>query len=828
MTTLRLSALKYCRLAAVAAVLACAFPAGAEPSGDPLSLVRRGGSAANANLANAQFVNPAFAGDSSAPFLGYRLLRYEGRNSSDHLAALTIAGFTLSYLRVADLYDPATRDFTGAHMNIATIAKGFFFGNVFGLGGAYSFSAGASEGYDRYRSFTAGAVLRPARFISIAYALRDVNEPRVGSGTTPGSEVYSVSVRPYGDRLSISLDAARRYGQRFDRDGLYVSADLRLPRDIMLFVGTNPGRNISGGILVPVDLEGPRGSTLILDYFNAAGAHGAPRAGAYGIALTSAKYRDAVAAAKGVLAIRFAESMNEIEEERILGGRRPSFHDMIAALDEAAADPAIAAVILKIDGMPLGFAQIQEVRAAVKRFRASGKKVYAALASTGNREYYLAAAADRVCLAPNSPFAITGLVAEVYFFKGLMDKAGVRFESISKGKYKSFNEPFTREHMSEAHRENLTELLSDLNTQYLDDIGADRGLGRATIESLFARGFLVPDDAKSERFVDEVAYPSELEKRVADDAPGMNRIVKLEEYIARKRRTVEWGPVPAIAVVHVSGSIIRGEGSRSGLFGPNAIGDESFRKMLEQVFGDPSVRAVVIRVNSGGGSATASDFMWHALLEMKKKHDKPVVFSFGNIAASGGYYIACTGDKIFSGGGTVTGSIGVVMGKVNLTRLYATLGINKDIIKMSEFADIFDESRELSVRERELLQKAVDFTYRGFTEKVAKGRGIANDLIPSVAEGRVFAGTRAKERALVDSIGGLVAAIEYARGMAGIERRCRVVHLPARKSSIVEMIGSTAAGDAIAALEPIRNALQDLYRSDEAWLFLYPYRIEIK
>ncbi len=125
MTTLRLSALKYCRLAAVAAVLACAFPAGAEPSGDPLSLVRRGGSAANANLANAQFVNPAFAGDSSAPFLGYRLLRYEGRDSSDHLAALTIAGFTLSYLRVADLYDPATRDFTGAHMNIARSPRGF-------------------------------------------------------------------------------------------------------------------------------------------------------------------------------------------------------------------------------------------------------------------------------------------------------------------------------------------------------------------------------------------------------------------------------------------------------------------------------------------------------------------------------------------------------------------------------------------------------------------------------------------------------------------------------------------------------------------------------
>jgi protease-4 len=382
--------------------------------------------------------------------------------------------------------------------------------------------------------------------------------------------------------------------------------------------------------------------------------------------------------------------------------------------------------------------------------------------------------------------------------------------------------------MSEAHRENLTELLSDLNTQYLDDIGADRGLPRAAIESLFARGFLVPDEAKSGRFVDEVAYPSELEKRLVNDGPGVKRILRMEEYIARKRRLVDWGPVPAIAVVHVTGSIIRGEERRSGLIGPNATGDESFRKMLEQVFGDTSVRAVVIRVNSGGGSATASDFMWHALLEMKKKYNKPLVFSFGNIAASGGYYIACTGDKIFSGGGTVTGSIGVVMGKVNLGKLYATLGVNKDVIKMSEFADIFDESRELSTRERELLQKAVDFTYRGFTEKVSKGRGISKENIPGVAEGRVFAGSRAKERALVDSIGGLVAAIEYAKGMAGVERRCRVLHLPSRRSSVVEMLGSATAGDALAAIEPIRNALQNLYHGDEAWLFLYPYRIEIK
>lgn len=821
----RLSALKFCRVAALAAVLACALDARAASAPDPLDFVRRGGHAANANLTGAQFINPAFADDDAAPFISYRLLRHEGGDDSDHLASISIAGLALSYLHAGDLYDPAVDDFTGARMDIASVAKGFFFGNVFGIGAAYSFAAGASDGYRKYRSFTAGALLRPARFISLGYVLRDLNEPRLGGGRVPVSEVYSISIRPYGDRLSLSCDAARRYGQRFDRDGLFFSAELRLPRDILVFAGANPSGDISAGALVPIDFEGPRGSTLVLDYFNGMGRKGAPRTAAYGVGLSAAKYRDAVAPSHGVLVIRFAERMNEIEEERVLGERRPSFHDMIAALEEAATDRSISAVLLTIDAMPLGFAQVQEARAAVKRFRASGKKVYAALASIGNKEYYLAAAADEVCMAPNSPFAISGLVAEVYFFKGLMDKAGVRFESVSKGKYKSFNEPFTREGMSEAHRENLTELLSDLNGQFLDDVGADRRLARSEIEALFARGFLEPAEARNARFVDEVAYPDDMEKRLAG---GVDRVVKLEEYLARKRRAVEWGPVPVVAVVHVSGSIIRGEERRSGLFGPNATGDGSFKKTLERVFSASSVRAVVVRVNSGGGSATASDFMWHALLEMKKKYNKPVVFSFGNIAASGGYYIACTGDRIYSGAGTVTGSIGVVMGKLNLGKLYATLGINKDIIKMSEFADIFDESRELSPRERELLQKAVDFTYRGFTEKVVGGRSIPAGSIPSVAEGRVFAGSRAKERALVDSIGGLVAAIEYAKSAAGVDRPCRVIHLPERKSSIVEMLGSASADDALAVLEPIRGALQGLYFSDEAWLFLYPYRIEIK
>ena len=215
-------------------------------------------------------------------------------------------------------------DFTGARMDIASVAKGFFFGNVFGIGAAYSFAAGASDGYRKYRSFTAGALLRPARFISLGYVLRDLNEPRLGGGRVPVSEVYSISIRPYGDRLSLSCDAARRYGQRFDRDGLFFSAELRLPRDILVFAGANPSGDISAGALVPIDFEGP-GARRSFSIISTAWAVKARRTAAYGVGLSAAKYRDAVAPSHGVLVIRFAERMNEIEERGSGSGVVPRY-----------------------------------------------------------------------------------------------------------------------------------------------------------------------------------------------------------------------------------------------------------------------------------------------------------------------------------------------------------------------------------------------------------------------------------------------------------------------------------------------------------------------
>jgi protease-4 len=417
---------------------------------------------------------------------------------------------------------------------------------------------------------------------------------------------------------------------------------------------------------------------------------------------------------------------------------------------------------------------MQELREEIGRFRKNGKQVYALLNYTGNKEYYLATSADKIYFTPNSTFTITGFKMQIYFLKGLMDRAGVKYESVSKGKYKSFNETFTRTGMSPDAKDNMQEILSDLNNQFINGISEGRNIPAEKINELFAAGFYLPETAKDKGFIDAIMHRENAVAELTENS----QMIKFEEYIEEHERFREWGPIPEIAVVHVTGSIISGRGGDSSY--SSTTGDYDYREAIEKAFTTSSVKAVVIRIDSGGGSAAASDYMWNFLLLMKKKHPKPVVFSFGNIAASGGYYIACTGDKIFASRGTITGSIGVVAGKLSLKELYSKLGITSETIKMSEFADVFSEARDLTEKERKLFQENIDFIYDRFTGRVIEGRKIDSSKIPGIAEGKVHTGRGAAENGLADENSGLMGAIEFAVKESGIEDYYTVVHLPER------------------------------------------------
>ncbi|HPG51062.1 MAG TPA: signal peptide peptidase SppA, partial [Spirochaetota bacterium] len=701
--------------------------------------------------------------------------------------------------------------------------KGFFFRNMIGFGLSHSFSTSRNRLYKGYYGLSWGLLFRPVRYVSMAFVMNDA-WAEINGNRLRWKETYSISVRPYFERITLSLDMIRGKGKAFRDTNIKFTADVRIPWDITLFFSLDRYLNIAYGLTVPIQFRSIYGPGVDLRYNRTANQDAAPDINGFTVAVRLARSRSGLTmpGPKNFVKITFDGTMHEIEKKSFWGTNSTVFYDLVKGIRSISEDTGIDGLIIHIGKPGIGFARIQELRNELKLARKHGKKVYAVMTEPGNAAYYLATAADKIYFTPNSPFFLTGLSAQVYFFKGLMDKVGVRFEPVNRGRYKSFSDPFTREHMSDEFRENMASLLEDLNGQFVGDISADRGISRTVLDELFTRGSLTPEDAVKSRLVDRVGYPEDIMDEIGQSAS----VVSLSAYRRRPVREYAWSILPRVALVVIEGNIVSGRGFNTGLF--RSIGNEAYREALEKAFSDPVVRAVVIRINSGGGSAAASDYMLNSLSNLKKKYGKPVVFSFGNIAASGGYYAACTGDRIYSNNGTITGSIGVVFGKITLEELYRKLGISKDVIKMSEFADIFSESRRLTDKEKKLLQEGVDFTYDRFTGMVVRARGISAEEVSRVAEGRVFTGAQAIGNRLVDEAGGIMTALEYAAHVAGISGQYDVVKYPSMRGPLFDPFDIPDIQQLAEQVRGLIRSVEYLNLKDEKALYLFPYRVEIE
>jgi protease-4 len=781
----------------------------------------------------APLANPVFSDLPAASSLAYLRTIYNGEGGAGHHAALTALGFTLSWSRLDTLYAPESDSYYDPGARFYSAGRGFFFGNTFGFGAIYT--AGRGGLYNDYRSWTLGLLLRPSRWLSLGYVSRDINEPEVGGASVARSDVYSASLRPWRHHITLSADMTHAAGSPWGDAVFLYSLELVLARDIALHGAVDSDRNLSFGARIPLDLQAREGiSALALNYHGASPRNGAALSG-FGASITAGRYGRPVLVPREIVKIDLKGALGETPVRKVMGRQEPVYFDVLDAIARAGETPSVGAIILTIDNPRLGFARIQELREEILKFREGGKKVYAILVSSGNSSYYLASAADRVYFNPAETFMLTGLSAQVYFFRELLDKIGIKFESVRKGRYKFFNEVFTSRVMSRDYRDSLIDLLTSLNGQFTGGIAASRRMALPAIEEMFRRVMVSSDEALAAGFVDALMYPDPAERDIVQRTGRRSRVVAFREFISRERLQYRWGPVPEIAVIHVEGAIVRGSSEGRGPLSPDSTGDETYKKLLAEALSDQSVKGAVIRVNSGGGSAVASELMHHYLLETRGRFRKPVVFSFGDIAASGGYYIACTGDGIFAMPGTLTGSIGVISGRPSFKRLYEKIGINKEAVKLDELADIFTEARDMTDREREIFQKNVDFIYERFTKVVREGRKIEAGKIPDVAEGRVWTGAQAKEKQLVDTMGSLMRAVEHVRGLAGITGEYAVRHLPHARLPLGAELFSMAGSDTGTALpESIRKAaaglreLELLYDRKEAALYLFPYRIVIE
>jgi protease-4 len=487
----------------------------------------------------------------------------------------------------------------------------------------------------------------------------------------------------------------------------------------------------------------------------------------------------------------------------------PLVTEVAASIRRAAKDDQIQGLYLEVGSIGAGWASTQELHDAVAAFSASGKPCHAYGETFDNKGYYLASACTNVYLAPAGLMLLNGFSVTTEYYAGTLEKVGVTSNFEHVGDFKSAVEPFERTGPSEAASLATSELLDSLYEQLVQGVARGRKMEPEQVRGIVDAAPITPEAAKAAGLVDDLKYRDEVREGLA----GEER-TELADY---RELGLSLGGGRAIAVVHADGQIISGE-SGSPLFGGSMVGDRTLGELLEDVREDDDIAAVVLRVNSPGGSGLASDMIWR---DIRRTRDagKPVVVSMGDYAASGGYYIAAAADAIVAEPGTLTGSIGVFGGKMNLAGLYDKLGITLHTWQRGQLSSLLSPTSDFSEMERARFRDFLQGFYEVFLTRVAEGRNMTREQVHTVAQGRVWTGAQALERGLVDELGGLDVAISKARSLAGVpeDEDIGIVRLPKRRTfldQMVEDLQSARLPAEAAALPEVKAAYDRLVALD--------------
>ncbi len=510
---------------------------------------------------------------------------------------------------------------------------------------------------------------------------------------------------------------------------------------------------------------------------------------------------------------------------------RIPLYDIVEALHCAAKDTKIAALLFYLEGVASGWGRLSDLRRALTVFRQSGKPIYCYMQEGGSAEYYLASACDRIFMPPATHLHLVGLSAEVFFFRDLMDRLGVDANLQSVGEYKSAAEMFMRTDLSPQAREQMDSLLDD---HYEELCGAiqSRGFTRDDTASLIDGGPYTAREALTRKLLDGVCYQDEVTDRLKEQVGKKAYPIPAPKYFKGDgfiKRLLTFRR-SRIAIINIAGHISTGE-SRRNQAGRNISGAETIGKFLDHASQSRRIRAIVVRVNSPGGSGLASDLIWRKILLSGKK--KPVIVSFGDVAASGGYYVASAASHILAEPTSITGSIGVLAGKFVARELMNRLAVHRESFRRGEHAEYGSLFSEFTVEEAERLNRQMlEFYREDFLKKVAQGRKMAEEAVDQVGRGRVWSGRRAKEHNLVDEIGGISEAIQRARRLADIEEseKIRVVHYYKRRK-LWERLMPDFQSPIMARLFPqpamdILGIIADLGRQEI--LLMMPFQIRIR
>ena len=639
----------------------------------------------------------------------------------------------------------------------------------------HSFVADGDPALDELSTWDVGLQLRPSRWIAAGVTVTDLTTPKLGEiavergydlglALRPGTEALTISgavslsedtdVEPwYGGRLALELWGGFALAGRYDTGELVGDSGAHRVHRVM--VGLTD--QIIGGL--GVGLFG----------FARDASDGNQRDGiAVTARLSSTRPMDVpYRRTPVVVEMELGGPMPEYRSAGMFGsGTGTPYLDTLLSLRSLADRDDVDGILLSISDPKIGWARAHELRTAVAAVRASGKRVFAYVPFGDTRAYSLAVAAERVYTAPAGGLLLTGLRGEMVFVNQALRHLGINAQFVAIGQYKSAPETFTHTQPSDAAREVEDAILDDLYGRIVKVIADGRGMTEDVVRTLIDEGPYTPGAAKEKQLVDGVIHYDEFEGVFREALGHPARFAPLEEVL--DTRDPRWGQPPAIGVLYAVGTITDGESVSNPFTGSLTVGAETFILAARALREDPNVKSVVLRVDSPGGSVTAADAMWRELSRLAEA--KPLFVTMGDIAASGGYYVAAPGRRIFAGADTITGSIGIFVGKFDLSGLYWMLGIHKEVFKRGARADLLSEAMAWNDEQLEVVRGGMQAGYDLFVSRVAAGReSLDGDAVKEVAQGRVWTGAQAKTRKLVDENAGFLAAIDAAAQAVGLD-----------------------------------------------------------
>lgn len=517
-----------------------------------------------------------------------------------------------------------------------------------------------------------------------------------------------------------------------------------------------------------------------------------------------------------------------IEEQRsadlssvFFGSRTLVLHEINDAIDSARTDPRIKGLVVRIGPLETGWAKLEEIHSHLLAFHASGKPSVCYLGYDGeeNAEYYVATGCDQVWLGPSNPLGVRGMMAEATFLRGTLDKLKIVPDFYHIAEFKTATNQFTEKKFTLAHREEVESLLTSVYDQYLTEVSLARHMDRAHFADLVQKGPFLPQDAMQNNLVDRLAYWDEVRDFFRQKTGEWNP-VGFTQY----RQGLSDGSGPRIAIIYASGEIVSGA-SQISPGGTVVMGGDSVAAEIREARNDSSIRAIVLRVDSPGGSSVASEVIRREVELARKK--KPVVVSMSDVAASGGYWISMSADKIVADPGTITASIGVLSGKMNISGLYKLLGLSTDYVATSDNATLYSPQQDFTPAQQLVVQRMLQDIYTSFTQGVAQGRGLPIATVQKIAKGRVWSGEQAKGLGLVDDLGGADRAVTVAKELAHIpvNSSVEIVRLPKEKT-LFDLFLGRAEGQVVAP-EDDYSSIQSLVHRVSSMVEAEPVRAQM-